>query len=71
MSQPREGHLAIRNLSSSLGILAKISSSNGCIKDSYKLEKYVAQEKVIESISSIEKKSLPRSLALSAGGCKP
>ncbi len=64
-------YFPIRHLSSSLCILATVSNSRGCITGHYKLERYTAQDKVIESISAIEKKCLPRTLALSAGWSTP
>ena len=64
-------YFPVRHLSSLLCILDIASNSRGCITDHLKLERYAAQDKVIESITALEKKCLPRTLALSAGESTP
>jgi len=54
---------------SSAGILESLGSVKGLTADDdVKVVRYKAQAEVIERVSATEKKSLPRSLALSAGG---
>lgn len=48
-------------------ILAPVLSNAGLPEDDVVIIRYKAQPYIFESICSIDKKSLPRSLALSAG----
>lgn len=48
-------------------ILAPVLSIAGLPEDDVEIIRYKAQPYIVESISGLDKKSLPRSLALSAG----
>ena len=48
-------------------ILAPLLSIAGLPEDDVEIIRYKAQPYIVESISGLDKKSLPRSLALSAG----